>query len=91
VNSLWQGRFALLSGHSKLSVLPSARLHLGLPVGVETLVNLACVRVLLLPAMDQESLRILIQRKIRNGRLPHDGIKKVWSSRSDDYGVGELG
>jgi hypothetical protein len=33
--------------------------------------------------MDQESLRILIQRKIRDGRLPRDGIKKVWSSRSN--------
>jgi hypothetical protein len=35
------------------------------------------------PQMDQESLRILIQRKIRDGRLPHDGITQVWSSRSD--------
>jgi hypothetical protein len=33
--------------------------------------------------MDQESLRLLILRKIRDGRLPRDGIKKVWSSRSD--------
>jgi hypothetical protein len=33
-------------------------------------------------SMDQESLRLLIQRKIRDGRLPHDGIKKVWSSPS---------
>jgi hypothetical protein len=33
--------------------------------------------------MDQESLRILIQRKIRDGRLPRDGIKKLRSSRSD--------
>ncbi len=33
--------------------------------------------------MDQEFLRLLIQRKIRDGRRPHDGIKKVWSSRSD--------
>ena len=32
--------------------------------------------------MDQESLRLLIQRKIRDGRLPHDGIKRVWSSPS---------
>jgi len=29
--------------------------------------------------MDQESLRLLIQRKIRDGRLPHDGIRRVWS------------
>ena len=33
--------------------------------------------------MDQESLRLLIRRKLQNGRLPNDGIKKVWSSRSD--------
>jgi hypothetical protein len=33
--------------------------------------------------MDQESLRLLIQHKIRNRRLPHDGIVRVWSSPSD--------
>jgi hypothetical protein len=33
--------------------------------------------------MDQESLRLLIQHKIRDRRLPHDGITKVWSSPSD--------
>jgi hypothetical protein len=33
--------------------------------------------------MDQESLRVLIRRKLQNGRLPNDGIKKVWSSRSN--------
>jgi hypothetical protein len=32
--------------------------------------------------MDQESVRLLIQRKIRDRSLPHDGIKKVWSSPS---------
>ena len=32
--------------------------------------------------MDQEALRFYIQRKIRDGRLPHDGIIKVWSSPS---------
>ena len=32
--------------------------------------------------MDQESLCLVIRRKIRDGRLPHDGIKKVWSSPS---------
>ena len=56
------------------------------PPGAETPVNLAHVRGLLLTreaTMDQESLRILIQRKIRDGRLPRDGIKKVRSSRSD--------
>ena len=33
--------------------------------------------------MDQESLRLLIRRKLQNGHLPHDGIKQVWSSRSN--------
>jgi hypothetical protein len=32
---------------------------------------------------DQEALRLLIRRGIHDGRLPHDGIKKVWSSPSD--------
>jgi hypothetical protein len=32
--------------------------------------------------MDQESLRLAIQRKIRDGRLPHHGIKRIWSSPS---------
>ena len=32
--------------------------------------------------MEQESLRRYIQRKIRDGRLPHDSITKVWSSPS---------
>lgn len=32
--------------------------------------------------MDQESLRLLIQRKIRDGRLPHDSVGRVWSSPS---------
>ena len=33
--------------------------------------------------MDQESLRLFIRRKLGDGRLPHDGIKRVWSSPSD--------
>jgi len=56
------------------------------PAGVKTPVNLAHVRGRLATGeatMDQESLRLLIQRRIRDGRLPHDGIKKVWTSRSD--------
>jgi hypothetical protein len=32
--------------------------------------------------MDQESLRLSIQRKIRDGRLPHDGAAKVQSGPS---------
>ena len=32
--------------------------------------------------MDQESLSRLIRRKIEDGRLPRNGIKKVWSSPS---------
>ena len=30
--------------------------------------------------MNQESLRLLIRRKLQNGRLPHDGIRRVASS-----------
>ena len=33
--------------------------------------------------MDHEVLRLLIQRKVRDGRLPHDSISRVWSSASD--------
>jgi hypothetical protein len=32
--------------------------------------------------MDHESLRLSIQRKIRDGRLPHHSIKRIWSSPS---------
>ena len=32
--------------------------------------------------MDQESLRRFIRRKLVNGHLPHDGVRKVWSSPS---------
>ena len=32
--------------------------------------------------MDQESLRLLIQRKIRDERLPHDGGRRFWSGPS---------
>jgi hypothetical protein len=34
-------------------------------------------------SVDQESLRLLIRRKLHDGRLPHDGLKKVWSSPSE--------
>ncbi len=34
--------------------------------------------------MDHEVLRLLIQRKVRDGRLPHDSITRVWSSASDN-------
>jgi hypothetical protein len=33
--------------------------------------------------MDQEALRLLIRRKLRDGCLPNDGIKRVWTSRSN--------
>jgi hypothetical protein len=33
--------------------------------------------------MDQESLRLVILRKLRDGRLPHDRLTRVWSSPSD--------
>jgi hypothetical protein len=58
------------------------------PPGVETPVNLACVRgpaptrEATMDQMDQESFRISIQRKIRDGRLPYEGITKIWSSPS---------
>ena len=32
--------------------------------------------------MDQEALHLLIRSRIHDHRLPHDGIKKVWSSPS---------
>ena len=32
--------------------------------------------------MDQESLRLLIQRKLQDGRLPHDVIRRVAGSPS---------
>ncbi len=53
--------------------------------GVETPLNLACVcgRDSREATMDQESLRLFIRRKLGDGRLPHDGIKRVWSSPSD--------
>jgi hypothetical protein len=30
--------------------------------------------------MDHEALRLLIQRKVRDGHLPHDSVTRVWSS-----------
>jgi hypothetical protein len=33
--------------------------------------------------MDQEALRRFIRRKLQDGRLPRDGIRRVWSSPSD--------
>jgi hypothetical protein len=33
--------------------------------------------------MNHEVLRLLIQRKVRDGRLPHHSISRVWSSASD--------
>jgi hypothetical protein len=33
--------------------------------------------------MNQESLRLLIRHMIQDRRLPHDGIKRVWSSPSN--------
>ncbi len=34
-------------------------------------------------AMDNEALRLLVQRKLRDGRLPHDRFTVVWSGPSD--------
>jgi hypothetical protein len=33
--------------------------------------------------MDEEVLRRVIQRKLQSGRLPHDGIRTVWSTPGD--------
>jgi hypothetical protein len=33
--------------------------------------------------MDQEALRTLMRRKLQDGRLPHEGIKRIWSNPSD--------
>ncbi len=33
--------------------------------------------------MDPQTLRLLVRRKLRDGRLPHDGIRRVWSGPSD--------
>jgi hypothetical protein len=33
--------------------------------------------------MDKEALRLLIRRKLKSRRLPHDGIRTVWSTPSD--------
>jgi len=32
--------------------------------------------------MDNEALRLVVQRKLRDGRLPHDRFPMVWSSPS---------
>ena len=34
-------------------------------------------------AIDAEALRRLIRGKLQNGRLPHEGVKRIWSSPSD--------
>jgi hypothetical protein len=33
--------------------------------------------------MDLQALRVLIRRKLQDGRLPHYNITRVWSSQSD--------
>jgi hypothetical protein len=33
--------------------------------------------------LNAEALRLLVRRKIRDRRLPHDGIRTVWSTPSD--------
>src|SRR6266536_2171959 len=35
--------------------------------------------------MDPQTLSLLVRRKLRDGRLPHDGIRRVWSGPSDGY------
>jgi hypothetical protein len=34
-------------------------------------------------AIHQEVLHLFIRRKLQNRRLPHDGIRTVWSTPSD--------
>jgi hypothetical protein len=47
-------------------------------------VSQACVGAVYLRGhMDQESLRLLILRKLRAERLPRDGMRPVWSGPSD--------
>jgi hypothetical protein len=46
-------------------------------------VSQACVAAVYLRGhMDQQSLRLLILRKLRAGRLPRDGTRTVWSGPS---------
>jgi hypothetical protein len=33
--------------------------------------------------MDQEALRLLIRRRLHDRRLPHDGVRTVWTTPSD--------
>jgi hypothetical protein len=33
--------------------------------------------------LNHETLRLLICRKLQDGRLPHGGVTRVWSSPSD--------
>jgi hypothetical protein len=35
------------------------------------------------PAMDQHSLRLLVQRKLASGELPHNSIPRFWGGPSD--------
>jgi hypothetical protein len=47
-------------------------------------VSQACIAAVCLRGhMDQESLHLLILRKLRAGRLPRDGTRTVWSGPSD--------
>jgi len=73
-------------------VLPSICLHPGLTCltlsGVESPVNLAFVEAkyalesaVNLP-IPREDVRVLIQEKLRDGRLPYDGVTKAWSGPS---------
>jgi hypothetical protein len=73
-------------------VLPFTCLHLCLtwltPLGVESPVNLAFIDVgfalespVDLP-LSNEAIRALIQERLRDGRLPYDGVTRTWSGPS---------
>ena len=49
-------------------------------MGVESLVSLAlfALRPRKAAIVDPQSIRIFIRRKLADGRLPHDGIPRVW-------------
>jgi hypothetical protein len=73
-------------------VLPFVCLHPGLTCltlsGVESPVNLAFVeaKYALEPAVDlplgREDVRVLILEKLRDGRLPYDGVTRAWTGPS---------
>jgi hypothetical protein len=62
--------------------------------GAETLVNLACSNLQGPEALiEQDNLRLMIQEKLADGRLPHDHIPRVWGGPGNGEtcdGCGEI-